>query len=389
MDFRLGERAEEFREEVRAFLAEHLTTEIVERVHDTGTVHDWDFYRAYAAKGWMAPEWPVEDGGQGRDPFEMTALREELRLAGAPTDGMGTTLLVANTLRVVGTEEQKAEILPRVLRGDIVICLGYTEPDCGSDAAAARTRAVRDGEEWVIDGQKMFTTLAHESDYVFLLTRTDTEVPKHKGLTMFLVPMGTPGIEIEPVHTLGGERTNITFYSGVRVPDSARVGDVDKGWSVMRVALAFEHLGGFGYEIDRLLRDTVAALESEPDGDGPRLADDPATLERLGEMAVDAEVSRALAYAALWDAHTTGIPGPAGSMTKLFSSEALQRWSAEVLDMLGPRALLEHGEPGAAADGWPTQMFRHAPVTTIYGGTSEVHRTIVGERALGLPRAGN
>ena len=214
MDFRLGERSDAFRDEVRAFLGEHFSPEMVERAHDTGTSHNWEFHRALGAQGWIAASWPEEYGGQGRDPMEMTALRDELRLAGVPTDGLGQTIMIARTLRAVGTEEQKQQFIPPALAGEIIFALGYTEPDSGSDVAAAKTRAVRDGDEWVIDGQKMFTTLAHEATYVFLLTRTNPDVPKHQGLTMFLVPLDSPGVEIHPVHTMGGERTNATFYTG-------------------------------------------------------------------------------------------------------------------------------------------------------------------------------
>ena len=237
MDFRLGERSDAFRDEVRAFLREHFRPEMVERAHDTGTSHNWEFHRALGAQGWIAASWPEEYGGQGRDPMEMTAMRDELRLAGVPTDGLGQTIMIARTLRAVGTDEQKQRFIPPALAGEIIFALGYTEPDSGSDVAAAKTRAVRDGDEWVIDGQKMFTTLAHEATYVFLLTRTNPDVPKHQGLTMFLVPLDSPGVEIHPVHTMGGERTNATFYTGVRVPDSLRVGEVDGGWDVMTVAL--------------------------------------------------------------------------------------------------------------------------------------------------------
>src|SRR6266542_3829065 len=162
-----------FRAEVRAFLAEHCTAEMIDRAHRTGTVHDWGLHRALAERGWLAAEWPPDWGGQGYDPFEIAVLHEELARAGAPVDGWGTSNLVAHTLAIAGTEQQKTEVVPRILQGDVLCCLGYSEPDCGSDVAAASTRAVRDGGEWVINGQKMFTTLAHETTYVFLLTRTN------------------------------------------------------------------------------------------------------------------------------------------------------------------------------------------------------------------------
>ncbi len=231
-----------------------MSLALEEQVYRTGVSHDGDFTRALVEQGWMAPSWPVEFGGQGLDPEEMVAVGEELRLADAPMYGIGTTMMVATVIRAVGTEEQKAEIIPKALAGDIVIVLGFSEPEAGSDVAAATTRAVPDGDEWVINGQKMFTTNAQIGDYVFLLTRTNTEVAKHKGLTMFLVPLHQPGVEIQAVFTLSGERTNIVYYNDVRVADAWRIGDVDGGWHAMTVALTNEHAAGFAAAIDRLLR---------------------------------------------------------------------------------------------------------------------------------------
>jgi len=387
MEFRLGDRSDAFREEVRAFLRAHFRPDMVERAHDTGTAHVWELYRALGAQGWIAASWPEEYGGQGRDPFEMTAMRDELRLAGVPTDGLGQSVIVGRTIRAVGSEEQKQRFLPPFLAGEIIFALGYTEPDSGSDVAAAKTRAVRDGDEWVIDGQKMFTTLAHEAAYVFLLTRTNPDVPKHRGLTMFLVPLDAPGVEIHPVHTMGGERTNATFYSGVRVPDANRVGEIDGGWDVMTVALTFER-GGFALsEADRVWQQTVDWASDSRRPDGSRVIDDPLVRERLADMRIDNEVARLLALRCSYVAATGGMPGVEGSMHKLWYAEAMTADAAELVDMLGAEGVLAHGEDDAPVDGWVEHLYRHAAVTTIYGGTSEVQRGIIAERGLGLPRS--
>ena len=386
MDFRLGEKSEAFRDEVRAFVDEHVTDKVRERVHRTGTVHDWDLHRAMAEKGWLGASWPEEFGGQGRDPFEMVALQEELSRAQAPVDGMGTTMMVAGVLRVAGSDGQRRDIVPRALAGEILIALGYSEPEAGSDVAAAATRAVRDGDEWLIEGQKMFTTLAHEAQYVFLLTRTNTEVAKHKGLTMFLVPMDTPGIEIRPVHTMGGERTNITFYNSVRVPDSCRVGDVDDGWRLMQVALALERGGGIGAEMRRHLDRAVAWAREATDESGKCRVDDPDVRSCLARAAMRSEVGRLLGLRTTWAA-ADGVPSHVhGSMAKLYATEALVQTASELVDLLGAEGVLQHGEPGAPADGWLEHALRHVQVTTIYGGTSEVQRSIIAEHGLGLPR---
>jgi alkylation response protein AidB-like acyl-CoA dehydrogenase len=344
-------------------------------------------HRALGEQGWIAASWPVEYGGQGRDPFEMTAMRDELRLAGVPTDGLGQTIIVARTIRAVGTEEQKQRFLPAALAGEMIFALGYTEPDSGSDVAAAKTRAIRDGDDWIIEGQKMFTTLAHEAAYVFLLTRTNPDVPKHRGLTMFLVPLDAPGVEIHPVHTMGGERTNATFYSGVRVPDSLRVGEVDGGWDVMTVALTFER-GGFALsEADRVWQQTVDWATATRRPDGTRVIDDPLVRERLAVMRMHDEVARLLALRCSYVAATGALPGVEGSMHKLFYAESMTADAAELVDMLGGDGVLPHGDPEAPVDGWVEHLYRHAAVTTIYGGTSEVQRDIIASRGLGLPRS--
>jgi alkylation response protein AidB-like acyl-CoA dehydrogenase len=387
MEFRLGERSDAFRAEVREFLREHFRPAMVERAHDSGTAHVWDLYRALGAQGWIAASWPEEYGGQGRDPFEMTAMRDELRLAGVPTDGLGQSVIVGRTIRAVGSEEQKQTFLPPFLAGEIIFALGYTEPDSGSDVAAAKTRAVRDGDDWIIDGQKMFTTLAHEAAYVFLLARTNPDVPKHRGLTMFLVPLDAPGVEIHPVHTMGGERTNATFYTGVRVPDAFRVGEVDGGWDVMTVALTFER-GGFGLsEADRVWQQTVDWASTTRRADGTRVIDDPLVRERLANMRIDNEVARLLALRCSYVAASGGLPGVEGSMHKLWYAEAMTADASELVDMLGAEGTLAHGEGDAPVDGWVEHLYRHAAVTTIYGGTSEVQRGIIAERGLGLPRS--
>jgi alkylation response protein AidB-like acyl-CoA dehydrogenase len=387
MEFRLGERSDAFREEVREFLRENFRPDMVERAHDTGTAHVWDLYRALGAQGWIAASWPEEYGGQGRDPFEMTAMRDELRLAGVPTDGLGQSVIVGRTIRAVGSEEQKRTFLPPFLAGEIIFALGYTEPDSGSDVAAAKTRAVRDGDDWIIDGQKMFTTLAHEAAYVFLLARTNPDVPKHRGLTMFLVPLDAPGVEIHPVHTMGGERTNATFYTGVRVADAFRVGEVDGGWDVMTVALTFER-GGFGLsEADRVWQQTVEWATTTRRADGTRVIDDPLVRERLANMRIDNEVARLLALRCSYVAAIGGLPGVEGSMHKLWYAEAMTADASELVDMLGAEGMLAHGEDDAPVDGWVEHLYRHAAVTTIYGGTSEVQRGIIAERGLGLPRS--
>jgi 3-oxocholest-4-en-26-oyl-CoA dehydrogenase alpha subunit len=387
VDFRLGERSELVRDEARAFLEEFFTPEVEEEMHRTGISHNWDFHRALVERGWLAPGWPEEFGGQGRDPMEVLAFAEEFQRVGAPTYAATTTLMVASIIRHLGTDEQKRAILPRALGGEIIIVLGFSEPESGSDVAAAQTRAVADGNEWVVNGQKMFTTNAQDADYVFMLTRTNPDVPKHQGLTTFLVPIRQPGVEIQPVYTLSGERTNVTFYTDVRVDDALRIGAVDGGWEVMTVGLTFERSGPQGGESIRLHQAMEEWARTSIDDEGRPRSEDPVVRARLGRAAAENEVSVLMARRSAWIHDSGRLPGVEGSMAKLFSSEALTRQSAAFIDMMGPDGVRSMGDATATTGGAAEYAFRFALGGTTYGGTSEVQRNIIAQRGLGLPRA--
>ena len=385
MDFSLSPRAAEFRTEVMAFLDSHLTGEVIDTMHRTGTFNDKHFNAAMADAGLLAGAVP---GYGDRDPIELYVLFNELEKAGAPYDGLAVTMLVAGVINAVGTDFHREQVLDRLLTGRFNCCLGYSEPDHGSDVAAITTRAVQDGDEWVVNGQKMWTTMAHEADWVILLTRTDPDVPKHKGLTMFLVPMDTPGIEVQPVPTMASERTNATFYDEVRIGDEWRLGDVNGGWSVMGVALAFERgvMGGTNPAVP-LLRHVRGWATDAPSPDGGHMIDDPLLRERIARTAIANQVSQLLTLRAAWIAATGGLPGLEGSMAKLYATDRYQQAVGWFQQMAGADGLLGFGTDGAAADGWIDYDARHSPVTTIYGGTTEINRNNVAERHLGLPRA--
>ena len=384
MDFSLSPGAVEFRAEVKAFIADHLTTEVVDQMHATGTFNDKAFNAALADAGLLAGAVP---GYGDRDPIELYILFNELEKAGAPYDGLAVTMLVAGVVNAVGTDFHRSRVLQKLLTGRFNCCLGYSEPDHGSDVASITTKAVRDGDEWVITGQKMWTTMAHVSDWVILLTRTNPDVPRHKGLTMFLVPMDTPGIEVQPVPTMATERTNATFYDGVRVGDEWRLGEVDGGWAVMGVALAFERgvMGGTNPAVPLLrhVRDWAGGAASP---DGGTMLQDPLLRERLARTAIANQVSQLLTLRAAWIAATGGLPGLEGSMAKLYATGRYQQAVGWFQEMAGAEGLLAFGVDDAAADGWIDYDARHAPVTTIYGGTTEINRNNVAERHLGLPR---
>src|SRR6202044_3074524 len=217
MDFSEPENWARIRREAEEFTAEHVTREVIEHERRTGDGVDRALTRKLGERGWIASGWPVDEGGAGLDPFEAAAMWNALRKGGVPTAGPGTTMLPANAIRATGSAELKNRILPSVAAGEVLICLGYTEPAGGSDVFACATQSQRDGDEWIVNGQKIFTTFAHLADYCFLLTRSQPGSVGPRGLTMLLVPLDSPGIEIQPVHTMGHERTNIVFYNDMGV----------------------------------------------------------------------------------------------------------------------------------------------------------------------------
>ncbi|WP_319453341.1 MULTISPECIES: acyl-CoA dehydrogenase family protein [unclassified Mycobacterium] len=385
MDFQLGPAAEEFRAEIRAHLDTVMTLELEERVYRTGVSHDAEFAKGLAAKGWLAPEYPEEFGGQQRSAMELQAFHEELMRAEAPIYLIETTKMVAAIIHDIGTPLHQ-QVLASALRGETTIALGFTEPECGSDVAAAATRAVRAGDDWIINGSKMFTTNGHIADYVFLLARTDPTVAKHKGLTMFLVPLRDHGVEAQGVWTLSGERTNITFYSDVRISDTWRIGEVDRGWQVLLLSLEHEHASGWGQHIARLLDHAQQwASTALDDTATPRLAD-PDVRRRLARVAMDLEVSTLLERRGVWMGEQGLTATAEGPMSKLFSTEALERAAQDINELVGADALRSYFDPSAPQHGRFEQLMRFSLGTTIYAGTSEIQRSIIAERGLGLPR---
>jgi 3-oxocholest-4-en-26-oyl-CoA dehydrogenase alpha subunit len=385
MDFREPPQLAAIRAEAETFAAEHVTADIVEEELRTGDGVSRTLLRAMGARGWVAPMWPLEEGGAGLDPFETSAMQNAIRGAGGPTVGPGTTMLSANAIRALGSAELRARILPGVAAGETLICLGYTEPEGGSDVFACKTRSVRDGDEWVVNGQKMFTTFAHRADYCFLLTRSDPASRGPRGLTMLLVPMGTPGIEIQPVRTMGYERTNIVFYNDVRVRDDLRVGEPEQGLHVMRAALEAEQNVAPSSRTAQLYEAAVAWAWQTPAPEGDAtMMDDPSVRRRLARMAIDAEVADLLGTRVGFLEQLGAKPGPHAA---LFGPETYVHWSKEVMDMVGAAALADWTDPDCVLGGTFEYHFRCSVASTIYGGSSEVLRSLIAEQLLGLPRS--
>jgi alkylation response protein AidB-like acyl-CoA dehydrogenase len=391
MDFEHDPATEAFREEVRAFLAEHLPPELDDRIYTTGVGHDDEFVRALGARGWIAPEWERSDGEAPLDPMQVHVLTEELTRAEAPIHASATSVMVARVIRAIGSDWLKELVVPAVLRGETTIALGLSEPEAGSDVAAVRTWARRGADGWVIDGQKMFTTSGHLADYVFLLTRTDPDSERHRGLTTFLVPMDSAGIEVQPMYTVSGERTNITFYGEVRLDDRWRVGEVGEGWQALMLAMQEEHSAPFGPHLDRfvsLVEEWAAAPENTDGTDrtGARPLDRDEVRRRLVRAATDVEVGLLLDARVSWMEANGEPPVAEGSMTKLFNTEALVRAGEDLLGLIGPDGLRTRGDRTALAGGRIEQAMRYSLGATIQAGTSEIQRNIVANFRCRLPR---
>jgi 3-oxocholest-4-en-26-oyl-CoA dehydrogenase alpha subunit len=378
----LDDATQAFWVEVRDFCDEYVTAEVLDEEFRTGSGFNERLHRALGARGWILPTWPREEGGAGATRLQGALLRYELDARHAPMISFGTTMLILPAVLQWAGADLRADVLPKVAAGAVRFCLGYTEPDSGSDVAAARTRAIRDGDEWVIEGQKIFTTGAQNCQYSFLLTRTDPDAAKHKGLTMFLCPLDDA--EIRPIHTLGGERTNMVFYDSIRVADRYRLGPVNQGWMVLLGPLNAEHALGDGagavileepggmYGSSAATALNVAVEWARTVGpDGCRPIDDPVVRQRLARAALDVEAA-------------TISAGPAG---RVISSEVAIRVNEDLIDLVGPRGLLPRGTPEAIGDGWLEYAHRFAQGTATYGGTTEVFRNIIAERFLGLPRS--
>ena len=384
MDFSRVELADEdkaFFDDARGFLTAQVTEEVKRRDRESGDNFDEGVHLAFGAKGYLEKEWkPLGDGGFTRVRRRIWEL--EKRRAHVPWVTWGTTAMVARSVEKFAKPELVEEVLPKVFSGHVRLCLGYTEPEGGSDIATCKTRAVRDGDSWLINGSKMFTTGAHNCQYVFLITNTDPEARKHKSLTMFLVPLNLPGIEIQGIRTVDGDRTNIVYYSDVRVDDKYRLGDVNGGWTVLREPLNVEHgaveAAPDGLQDPSIMMhqagfmaqavDKAVTRVSQPDPDGRRPIDDGSVAYRLGR-------SFARLEAALSSPSIFGRVAIAQTMRDI---------SPDLMDLHGTASMLPFGADGAADDGSAEYAYRFAPLAGIYGGTLEVFRNMIAQHVLGL-----
>jgi 3-oxocholest-4-en-26-oyl-CoA dehydrogenase alpha subunit len=370
----LSDEDKEFRDELRAILKTVVTDEVIDRDRRTGENFDEGVHLELGARGYLASDWKDEPDG-GFSPLRRRIWDLEIGRAHTPWFHWGTTAMVARTVDQFGSAELKDEVLAHVLSGQYRLCLGYTEPEGGSDGATCKTRAARDGDGWIINGSKMFTSNAHNAQYVFLVTNTDPDAPKHQSLTMFLVPMDAPGVEIQPIRIVDGDRTNITYYSDVRVDDKYRVGEINGGWTVLREALNFEHgtveRDASGLQKIAVMSEHLTLLAEAVD----RIA----AVVPLHDESVKYRLGRSIAR--MEAAFST--PEMFG---RVANAQTMRDVTPDLMDILGAASSLPVGTDGAADDGGAEYVFRLAGPTGIYGGTLEVFRNMIAQHALGLGR---
>ena len=342
--------------------------------------------RRMGQDGWLGLGWPVEFGGQGRGPIDQMIFVEESHWAGVPLPLL-TLNSVGPTLMSLGTDEQKERILPGILRGEIHFSIGYTEPTAGTDLASLRTRAVRDGEEYVITGEKLYTSAIQYADYVWLAARTDPDAPKHKGLSVFIVPTDAPGFHWTPLRTVAGEFTSATFYDGVRVPASNLVGRENEGWRLITNQLNHERVAICPVSgILRSISDVEAWAREEKRSDGSRVIDRQWVQVHLARLRARAEFLKLINWRVAWAAGQGLNPADA-SATKVFGTEFALEAYRLLLEVVGQAGYLPEGSPGAVLRGELEQSSRSQTIFTFGGGTNEVQRDIIAMIGLGMPRA--
>jgi len=393
MDLRYSESEERFRRELRAWLAEAVPAH-----GPPPAAHDWPARRAYDTAwqrtlydaGYAGINWPAEYGGRGASLGEQLVWYEEYARANAPYVGVNFVGLLHGgpTLIAEGSEEHKRAHLPRILRGEEVWCQCFSEPGAGSDLASLQTRAVRDGDHYVVNGHKIWTSFAQVADYGELLVRTDPDAPKHKGITWLILPMDAPGIAIRPLPTLAGETDfSEVFLNDVRVPVANRVGAENDGWRITNVTLRFERGTAFASDMIQLqtfLQQIVAAAKQVRRGSGSAW-DDPALRREMGRIAAGLDALWALVKLSVSEAGRTGVPGVGASAVKLYYTELYQHLCEVGLDVLG-RAGLAREDVAGLPSGAILHRTLQSLSLTIAAGTSQIQRNIIGERILGLPR---
>ncbi len=379
---------DQLRQELRAYYDQLLTPDIVAELavsEGVGPVAR-QVVLQMAADGWLGIGWPKEYGGQGRGFVDQFIFYDESMRAGAPVP-MLTVNSVAPTIMKYGSPAQKDFFLPKILAGEIHFCIGYTEPDAGTDLAALTSRAVRDGDEWLINGQKIFTSLATDADYVWLAVRTDPDASKHRGISMIIVPTSAPGFKAVPIANFGNFNTNYTFYEDLRVPYDNVVGGENMGWNLIMEQLNHERvtLCSSGI-IERCLDDVRRFAQDTTVADGRRLVDEPWVQHNLAWVHARLDVLRLMNWQVAWRAEQGFDLDPAAaSAVKVFGTEFYMEGLDKLLEILGPVASVRDGSPAAVLHGRVAMLLRGLHVLTFGGGTNELQRDLIAIFGLGLP----
>ena len=388
MDFRDTPEQAAFRGTIESWIRDELTeTERTPRsLPFADGEENWQRTRAIraklAAKGWAAPAWPREYGGMGLSVRQQAIFNEVLAYHRIPGPDFIAINYVGPTLMLYGTEQQKQRYLHPIVRGEELWCQGYSEPGAGSDLASLQTRAVLSGDEFVVNGQKIWTSGAHRADWMFMLVRTDPDAPKHRGISYLLLDMRSPGVEIRPlVNMAGAHEFNEVFFSDVRVPRTNLVGELNRGWYVGMATLDFERSAiGSSAAARRNLEDLVTVLASTG-----RPLDATQRLE-LADRFIEAEVAHMLSLRVLSMQESQQVPNYEASVVKVYSTELNQRTARTAVKLLGLHGELAHGSAGAVAEGQWLHHYLRSVANTIEGGSSEIQRNIIATRGLGLPR---
>lgn len=393
MDFRLSEEERAFVAEVRAFLDKEALREDAADVMAPDREADSmlsdsparrAFNRRLAERGYLGMTWPVEYGGSNRPGIFEYLLNEELAGRGAPLIGKGVGC-IGKTLIRHGSDVLKQEFLPKILNAEVEFALGYSEPSAGSDLAALRLRAERTDKGWLLNGQKTFTTSAHFADWYWVAARTDSSAPKHKGISVFLIPMDHPGLTVHEIKTMGDHRTNAVYFDNVEIPHDRLVGEENKGWIYVCEALDFERFTFF--TVNPIITKFAALLDLLKDTrrNGAALTSDPLIKREIARLAADVEAAKMLQRRVIAAASKGTVPAVEAAMYKLFSTQLGQRLANFALDALGAEGLLSHGATDTPANGKWEHSYRATVLDTIGGGSSEVQKNIIARRGLGLP----
>jgi 3-oxocholest-4-en-26-oyl-CoA dehydrogenase alpha subunit len=383
----LSPEQRELRDHLRGYFADLVTDELRRELKDSegGGPEYRRILKRLADDGWLGIGWPKEYGGQGRSAIEQYIFAEEVQRVGFPLPFL-TLGTVGPTIMHYGDEAQKQKFLPPILRGELHIAIGYSEPEAGTDLASLKTRAVRDGDEWVINGSKVFTSLADYADYIWLAARTDPQAPKHRGISMFMVPTSAPGYKCTPIWTMAGVRTNATYFEDVRVPNGHLIGGENRGWTLITGQLNFERVSlvnASGFETT--LRDLLEWTRATKLADGRRVIDQPWVQQNLARCQAHIEVLKLMNWKQAW-ASTRGMLHPAeASAAKVFGTEMAVKIYEWMMEVIGQASLVKEGSPEAVIRGRIERMYRAALILTFGGGTNEVQRDIIAMAGLGMP----